>query len=140
MLTCLACAVRHPQLICSRAHSNKVTSGLKGCTRISISTGTRSLSSAAAVAVQQKAHPDDVNAERQNVSTVLHKTRALLPRILPSHIFADSSKLSLPFWSDLLARAYENLSFAKGDDTIRIAGTQYRFLTLRFSLLIMLFL
>lgn len=71
--------------------------------------------------------PSKYEAQRAHALTVLHKTSALLPRILPSARPGPggvTQRVSLKFWEDVLNKVHEDLSLSpdKKRDTVRIVG------------------
>ena len=93
-----------------------------GCRRI----GRAALSTAAA------GLPAKYEDERKHTLTVLHKTAALLPRILP-HLRSGPDGVSLheslQFWEGVLGQVYEDLSSLtpeqKEKGRVRVAGACY---------------
>ena len=93
--------------------------------RVSCNYGLRRQASTAQISPQTPAKQPtfDASALRSRAQTLLYKTEALLPRILP-----ESSDIleagTLPFWKDLLHGAYVDLnSAANGEGPARIVGT-----------------
>lgn len=76
-----------------------------------------------AVAFKPAFTSSDVDV-RHHVLTVLHKTRSLLPRILPPSSNGIRQTLSLDLWSALLEKAHRDLCLstaAQQEDHVRIA-------------------
>ncbi|KZT10701.1 uncharacterized protein LAESUDRAFT_721067 [Laetiporus sulphureus 93-53] len=78
-----------------------------------------------AAALAPKREPESVASPstHSRVLTTLHKTKSLLPRVLPSSSANAPTRISLELWEELLARAYDELCpspEAKAKDSIRI--------------------
>lgn len=73
------------------------------------------------------AHSSSYEEQRAHTLTVLHKTSALLPRILPTSRPGPSGvplRASLRFWEDVLGKVHEDLSLSpeKEKGRVRIVG------------------
>ncbi|KAI0633523.1 hypothetical protein C8Q77DRAFT_1195377 [Trametes polyzona] len=126
MPTCLAST---SGLLRSSAHIHSVRSGqiarcavrkVAGCRRAG--TGVRR----AALSTTAGSTAAKLEERRAHTLTVLHKTTALLPRILPDLRSSASDAPeheSLQFWEDVLAKVHEDLSLSpeKGKDRVRVA-------------------
>ncbi|KZT66375.1 hypothetical protein DAEQUDRAFT_675114 [Daedalea quercina L-15889] len=115
--TCSACSLRitrsHPYDVL-RLHSGRCSVRSRKGTR-------RAASSAAATALKSKPVAND---GEHRVLTILHKTRSLIPHILPSKGHAQSETDSLEFWERVLGRTYDDLCptpETRQADRVRIA-------------------
>ena len=132
--TCSSCSLR-----IARAHVCDTPSfkSSHGSIRLR-ATSQRAASSAAATALRPK--PPPPNDAGHRVLTVLHKTRSLLPHILPPRAHAQAESGTLDFWERVLGKTYDDLCpspEARQADRVRIAGALYSgfeqnvFLTIR---------
>ncbi|KAI0368352.1 hypothetical protein BV20DRAFT_969410 [Pilatotrama ljubarskyi] len=127
MPTCLASSsgllrsAVHPHSSHTRQLTTYAVRWAAGCRRTATSVRRAALSTAAT------AVPAKYEEQRAHTLTVLHKTAALLPRILPSlRPSPDGISLqeSLQFWEDVLGKVYEDLSLSpeqKEKGVVRVA-------------------
>lgn len=120
--TCSSCSVRIARAHACNTHSLRPSHG-----SIKLwANSQRAASTAAATALKPKSPTSNDAGHR--VLTVLHKTRSLLPHILPSEGHALSESGSLGFWERVLSKAYDDLCptpEARQVDRVRIAGALY---------------
>ncbi|KAI0730330.1 hypothetical protein C8Q72DRAFT_776135 [Fomitopsis betulina] len=116
--TCSSCSVRIARAHACNTHSLRPSHG-----SIKLwANSQRAASTAAATALKPKSPTSNDAGHR--VLTVLHKTRSLLPHILPSEGHALSESGSLGFWERVLSKAYDDLCptpEARQVDRVRIA-------------------
>ncbi|KAI0665946.1 hypothetical protein C8Q78DRAFT_1062241 [Trametes maxima] len=125
MPTCLASssgllrASAHPHSAYTRHFTHDAARNVAGHRRTQSRVKRATLATAAALPVK---HED----RRAHILTVLHKTTALLPRILPPAGISAKGvavKESLQFWEEIMGITHANLSLSpvKGKDAVRVA-------------------